>query len=47
MQPEVKSSWHQEKGGCHAVGERQEGSRAARMLHMVRRAERGLMSYDR
>ena len=29
------------------AGEKQEGSRAARMLHMVRRAERGLMSYDR
>ncbi|CAL8461911.1 g1442 [Coccomyxa elongata] len=28
-------------------GEQQEGSRAARLLHMVRRAERGLMSYDR
>lgn len=24
-----------------------EGSRAARMLHMVRRAERNLMSYER
>lgn len=29
------------------AGEQQEGSRAARLLHMVRRAERGLMSYDR
>lgn len=29
------------------AGEQREGSRAARLLHMVRRAERGLMSYDR
>lgn len=29
------------------AGELKEGSRAARLLHMVRRAERGLMSYDR
>ncbi len=29
------------------AGEQKEGSRAARLLHMVRRAERGLMSYDR
>jgi hypothetical protein len=32
---------------AHAAGERQEGSRAARLLHMVRRAERGMLSYDR
>lgn len=32
---------------CAAPGEPQEGNRAARRLHMVRRAERGLMSYDR
>ena len=35
-----------EQGLC-CTGEPQEGNRAARRLHMVRRAERGLMSYDR
>ena len=29
------------------AGEQREGSRAARLLHMVRRAERGMLSYDR
>lgn len=29
------------------AGVRREGSRAARLLHMVRRVERGMLSYDR
>ena len=37
----------QQRGMICPAGETREGSRAARMLHTVRRAERGLMSYDR